>query len=211
MINFPCPSCGAEVKFRSKVSVFGVCAYCRATLVRNDLNFETLGKMAELMPDMSPLQLGTGGVYNKKVFEIIGRVKISWSDGNWNEWYVAFDDGTFGWLAEAQGNYMVSFDISSTANFPPKEKLVSGQEYNIVGGKKFEIEDIKDAVLSGSEGELPFKAIYGEKTCCVDLIGDKGEFASLSYSGEGKFAYLGKYVPVEELKFSNLRSLDGWS
>jgi uncharacterized protein (DUF983 family) len=53
-----CPSCGAPVVFKSASSVFAVCEYCQSTLVRHDQNLEDIGKMAALVEDRSPLQLG---------------------------------------------------------------------------------------------------------------------------------------------------------
>src|SRR6266702_4317560 len=58
-----CPSCGASVDFKSAASILAVCEYCRSTLVRQDINVENIGKMAELKLDGSPLQLGAQGTY----------------------------------------------------------------------------------------------------------------------------------------------------
>ena len=97
-----CPSCGAEVTFQSAHTVFTVCKYCQSTLVRKDLKLEDLGKMAQLKDDPTPLQLGTSGK-RKGEFTLIGRVRVEWERGFWNEWYLRFDDGREGWLADAQG------------------------------------------------------------------------------------------------------------
>src|SRR5688572_12411014 len=107
MLKLNCPSCAATIVFKSRVSVLAVCSYCKSAVVRHDLNVENLGKMAELPPDMSPLQLGTRGKYEGTSFEIVGRLKVAWEEGTWNEWYLLFDSGRDGWLAEAQGFYGV--------------------------------------------------------------------------------------------------------
>jgi hypothetical protein len=72
MLKLPCPACGAELAFASRTSVFAVCAYCRSTVVRRDVNLETLGKMAELAPDLSPLQLGVRGKFEGKGYKVSG-------------------------------------------------------------------------------------------------------------------------------------------
>ncbi|MBP6279063.1 MAG: DUF4178 domain-containing protein, partial [Rhodocyclaceae bacterium] len=56
-----CPACGAPVVFKSSVSFHAVCEFCRSTLVRHGGNLENLGKMADLLEDASPIQLGTEG------------------------------------------------------------------------------------------------------------------------------------------------------
>src|SRR5690349_21816400 len=104
-----CPSCGAKVQFKSSASFFAVCDHCRSTLLRQDLNIENLGVMADLKPDGSPIQLGTGGRYLNVHFTVIGRIQLQYENGIWNEWHLLFDDGRTGWLGEAQGIYTVTF------------------------------------------------------------------------------------------------------
>ncbi len=111
MKKYNCPSCAAEVVFQSSLSVYAVCKYCNSMIVRRDVDVESIGTMAALPDDMSPLQIGTGGFYNDLRFTIIGRMKIGWDDGVWNEWFLYTDDGRRGWLAEAQGSYGISFEL----------------------------------------------------------------------------------------------------
>jgi hypothetical protein len=205
-----CPACGAELQFKSRISVFGVCSYCHSTVVRHDLNLEALGKMAELPADMSPLQIGTRGQYESKNFEIVGRLKIGWEDGNWNEWYVVFDDGRDGWLAEAQGFYMMSFAVSDLSSIPDKSSLYPGLTLRLMSRQGFLVDDIKEATCIGSEGELPFSGVQGRKSTSVDLSGPDNLFACIDYSDEGVRLYAGKYLDFEKFKFSFLREFDGW-
>ena len=78
-------------------------------VVVRDAKVETMGVMAELPPDLSPFQIGTTGEWNGKGFEIIGRVRVEWEQGSWNEWCLLYDATVIGWLAEAQGLLMISF------------------------------------------------------------------------------------------------------
>jgi hypothetical protein len=87
-----CPSCGAAVVFRSAASIFAVCEYCNSTLVRHDQKLEDIGKMAALVEDRSPLQLGTEGRWQGLHFALIGRIQMRYSQGLWNEWHLMFDD-----------------------------------------------------------------------------------------------------------------------
>jgi hypothetical protein len=178
-------------------------------LVRHDVNLEAIGKMAELLPDMSPLQIGARGKYQGTCFELVGRLKVSWQDGNWNEWYALFDDGKCGWLAEAQGFWMMSFEQS--ADNPPELKELHPEKTVTLGkGLAFQVTDIKDTVCQGSEGELPMRSPKGRKSASVDLSGPKDEFACLDYSDDGIRAYIGRYVEFEDFKFQGLREIDGW-
>jgi hypothetical protein len=207
-MRFNCPACSAEVLFKSKSSIFGVCSYCSSTLVRRDMNLETLGKMAQLPPDVSTLQIGTMGTYKNIRFEIIGRKKMSWEDGYWNEWFMMFDDGKEGWLAEAQGFLAVSFKTESV--LIPEKNQINIESKIQINKMIFEAEDIKEAVCSGSSGELPNQSLKGEKSLCVDLVSTEGKFLSIVYGPDKIEAYVGEYVEFDELKLMNLREIDGW-
>ena len=204
---FPCPSCGAEVKFASAVTVFSVCAFCKAMVVRHDVNIEAIGKMAVLMEDISPLQIGSGGRFEGVCFTVIGRVKVMWDEGVWNEWYVFFDDGRYGWLAEAQGFWMMSFPA---IDIPvPRQKFKIGDTL-MLKGLRYTLDDMRHASCQASEGELPFQAIPGRRTLRMDFTGSAGIFACMEVDKEDRALYLGRYVDFDELNFSNLRELRGW-
>jgi hypothetical protein len=208
-MNLLCPACGAEVAFKSRFSIFGVCSFCNSTLVRHDINLENFGKMADLPQDMSPLQIGTTGVFEKSKFEIIGRQKIGWESGSWNEWYLYFDNGKDGWLADAQGFYMMSFQYTDHLILPQLSSLNAGVPVTL-NGQEFMVDDIREVTCIGSQGELPLRSVKGRKSTSVDLVGKNEKFANIDYSPECNRLFLGKYVDFDNFNFMNLRQIDGW-
>lgn len=211
MLNSPCPSCGGELSFRSKQSVFVVCSYCRSNIVRHDLDLELIGEVADLPADMSPIQLGTMGRYSGASFHVSGRVIYSWEDGVWNEWYLYFNDGRTGWLSEAQGEFAVSFPLE-TQNIPEEKSLRIGKEFRV---KKniYRVADIKKVVYAGSEGELPFKALKGYCSTVYDFVNKDSKFLTLEFPSEGNgspLGYYGSYVSLARLSPQNLRMFEGW-
>lgn len=176
-------------------------------LVRHDMDLESLGKMAQIPDDVSPLKIGTRGKYKNTAFEIVGRLKVAWSEGYWNEWFLLFDGGGQGWLAEAMGLFMLSAESEETKRVPKLADIRAGAEYQITPSKKFFVDDIKEAVCIGSEGELPFKGVNGRKTTSVDLSNNSGEFANIEYSEDGIHLYTGRYIDFDNLELSNLRDL----
>lgn len=204
-----CPSCGAEVRFASSVSIFAVCSHCRSMLVRHDMDLEALGEMAQLPGDVSPLKIGSRGRYSGTRFEVIGRLKVAWSEGYWNEWFLRFEDGMHGWLGEAMGFFMLSFEERKTGGLPARSSLVPGKEYPVAPGRKFTVDDIRETVCIGSEGELPFRGLAGRKATSVDLSSVTGGFANIEYSAQDSVRlYVGRYVKFDDLEWSNLRDLD---
>jgi Domain of unknown function (DUF4178) len=209
MVQVLCPSCGGPVLFQSAVSVFAVCPYCTSMLVRHDLDIESLGKMAVLTEDSSPLQVGSSGRYDGVHFQLIGRVRQEWSEGSWNEWFALFDDARRGWLAEFQGFYSMNFEADSTEEIPPISQVSPGMIIPI-RAVDYHVDDMKQVRCAGSQGELPFRAIRNRASVSVDLSSDPNGYGCIEYADEEVRFFAGTYCDLDQLAFQNLRQLDGW-
>ena len=210
MLSAACPGCGGEITFRSKTSVLCVCRFCRSNIVRHDIDLEVIGKQAELMEDMSPLQIGVNGKYRNKSFQILGRQILSWSDGLWNEWYIAFSDGTDGWLAEAQGEFSILLAPETRVKLPLPHEIdqLSSFPYK---SSKFEIVDRKKIKCLGSEGELPFKTVEGSQSTVYDYSDNKNGFASIEVDATSEVhIYIGEFTSLGSLRVSGIRYFSGW-
>ncbi|MEA3208323.1 MAG: hypothetical protein QOE70_1380 [Chthoniobacter sp.] len=209
--TYDCPQCGAPVKFQSSIAVFVVCEHCRSMVVRRDANVESMGTMAELPPDLSPLQIGTRGEWQGSAFELVGRVRVEWEEGSWTEWCALFPNDKTGWVAEAQGFFMVSFETSEPALPSAPGELEPGASLR-VAGRPWTVVDVKRATCLAGEGELPFVAPPGQQRLGADLTGADGAFATIEfYDGEAPRLYVGSYAEFEELRFANLRPVPGWT
>lgn len=223
MPSFACPSCGAELKFRSGASVSAVCDYCQTLAVRTDSGLEDLGKVAALPPDMTPFQVGTQAYDGSVAISLLGRLRLAWADGFWSEWYFVGDDGRQGWLAEAQGTYALSYEYDKPLDDDARriiDRLTRPDMRDAVGikltleGRPYTVTDRKDAVCIGCEGELPLVSPRGRQTVCFDFMGRPDHFASLEIARERDqpmHLYVGRYVDWDDLKASNLRAVEGWS
>ena len=175
------------------------------------MNLDLVGKMAELQDDMTPLQIGSSGVYDGKNFDVIGRLKVGYSDGVWNEWYTIFADGGEGWLAEAQGFWAMCFPVNpKDAYLPNLDKIKPGLSMTIPSYGSFDVSDIREVVCRYSEGELPMNAVQRRTSTSVDLTGGDDEFATIEYAQDCTRIFVGAYQDFDEFKFQYLRELDGW-
>ncbi len=206
-----CPSCGAVITFRSAVSILTVCEYCKSTLIRHDLELENIGTMAELLPDSSPIQLGTEGVYRKSRFAVVGRIQLRYGQGIWNEWYLLFDNQRGGWLGETLGNYSVTFSIQPPEPLPSFPELRAGAHVNLKG-RTFQVTNIETARCVAGEGELPIRVGAGYDAPVVDLQAAGNVFATLDYSETPPLVFVGEQVHFGDLKLSRLREVMpvGW-
>jgi uncharacterized Zn finger protein (UPF0148 family) len=199
-----CPACGAPVLFRSGTSLVAVCGFCTSTLVRHGEEVENIGKMAALQDDPTRVQIGTEGVYRKVHFGVIGRIQLQYDAGLWNEWHLMFDDGNTGWLGEAQGEYFVTFK-RDTGQLPGFYDLQPGQTHTI-NNQVFEVTDLQQGQCIAGQGELPFKVGPGYPANTADLRAG-GAYATIDYSEDPPYFFIGEKVSFDELKLSNL--LDG--
>jgi hypothetical protein len=193
----------------SAQSLLAVCGYCRATLIRRDLDVEQVGTMAALLEDVTPLRLGAEGVWRGTHFAVVGRLQVRWDGGRWNEWYCVFDDGRGGWLGEAAGEFSVSFETTVAEPLPAWKSLGPGTLVTL-GGVAYEVTDRREAEVIGGEGELPFRVDAGWKTATADLRTPTTRFATLDYSDEPPRVYIGEVVDVATLGLRGLRELDRW-
>ena len=200
-----CPSCGAAITFQSAISILTVCAYCKSTLIRHDLEMENIGKMAELLPDSSPIQLGSEGVYRKTRFQVVGRIQLRYGQGIWNEWYVLFDNQRGGWLGETLGNFAVTFLIQPPEPLPPVAELRAGQALSLQG-RAFQVTNIETARCVAGEGELPIRVGAGYDAPVVDLQARGNVFATLDYSENPPLVFVGEQVRFDDLQLRQLRA-----
>src|SRR5262245_39112550 len=149
-----CPSCGAPVQFRWSGAAQTVCAFCRSILVRTDIEVQNVGKVGDLPPDPSPIQVLTEGVYKGKGFQVIGRIIYEWENGGWNEWHIVLSDGVSGWLSDAQLQYAISFRYDPRIPIP-RDELYPGKSVTF-GNIAYQVKTITTARYKGVEGELTF-------------------------------------------------------
>src|SRR6202030_4423416 len=109
-----CPNCGAKIVFQWSCSVQTVCTYCKSILVRTDVDLKKVGRVADLPPDSSPIQLNTEGIYDNKAFVVIGRILYEYDQGGSNEWHITMNDGRSAWLSDAQNEFAISFAADTT-------------------------------------------------------------------------------------------------
>jgi hypothetical protein len=201
-----CPSCGAPVDFKSTASFHAVCGFCRSTLVRHGADLENLGRMADLLVDASPLQLGSEGRYKGVHFALIGRIQLKYEAGLWNEWHILFDDQRGAWLSDANGEYVLTYLTPPSTTIPPYAELPLDQSIQLAS-RDWVVTNREEALCIAGEGELPFAFGAGYPAELIDLrtTDDSGGFASIDYSETTPLLFIGETVNFAELNLTNLR------
>jgi hypothetical protein len=195
-----CPNCGAPNEFTAGASVSKVCPYCRHVILRTDRDWRNLGRAADLANTPSRLSVGDRGTVRGVAFEVVGRVQLDYGSGPWDEFYVSFSSGTWGWIAEAQGNLYVTQLSQEPIAVPPASALELDQPVAIGRYGTFKVAERRTARVLTAEGELPFQP--APQRFYADLHGPGGAFATFDY-GDGTRppeVFLGHQVPVAEVQ-----------
>ncbi|WP_050462430.1 DUF4178 domain-containing protein [Herbaspirillum autotrophicum] len=210
MQNVSCPSCGAQVAFRSHASVMAVCEFCKTTILKDADSVKDIGRMSDVLQDYSPIQIGTSGVQDGRAFTVIGRIQLRYPAGIWNEWYLYTEDGRESWLSDASGLYTLT-----TAQTPPADStglpeftaLTPAHAY-VIAAEQYVASDIRTADCIGGQGELPFSVHQGWQARVADFRrGSK--FVTLDYSDAGPpKIYAGVAVALDQLNCQLLREDD---
>jgi predicted RNA-binding Zn-ribbon protein involved in translation (DUF1610 family) len=156
-----------------------LCGYCQTVVAQRNLNVEALGRVSALPPDQTPLQIGAVGKVAGKQFSLIGRIRVTWGNGAWNEWYAHFGDGHYGWVAETQGFFIISWQLPLPPGLLKVPGLtVAGRTIHLPKGA-YHVVDAKNAQALGGEGELPFAPTDELTWQTVELAGENQRFISL--------------------------------
>jgi hypothetical protein len=177
-----------------------VCGYCKALAARKDRDPELIGKVADLVDTGSPLAMGAKGHFTGRSFTLAGRVQLKHPLGGvWDEWYLALDDGRWGWLAEAQGRFYLSFTQTPDQALPSVTSLQAGDMADLGPDGQWAVGEVSEATFHSAEGEIPWAVEPGGSYRYADLSGKNGAFATLDYSEEPPLFFLGRQIDLKEL------------
>lgn len=205
-----CPACAAPVEFQSSSSLVAICDFCQTVVARADKKVEDHGKVADLVLSDSPIRRGATGKFRGKPFDVVGRVQYTHpAGGYWNEWYLSFTNGKWGWLADAQGKLYLTSErsLKSGVEVPPFESLEPSSEVNLTKDLTLTVAEVGEARPVSAEGEIPWDFRPNVEHRYADLHGPAGEFATLDYSRSEVAFYLGREVQLAELEIAD----EGWA
>ncbi|MGF6147597.1 NAD-dependent DNA ligase C4 zinc finger domain [Kingella potus] len=209
LFHTDCPSCGAPVGAHSATAVTLVCPYCNSMLVREAGGVTDKGRDSALLEDYSPLQIGTQGRWGTQPFSLIGRLQMHYDAGVWNEWYVLFDDGSTGWLAEAGDIYVFTRPTPAPPRLPEFDRIRAGFTTFDFQNKRFTASDVREVTLShaAAQGELPFE-LAADRTSRVADWRCENIFFTTDYSDNPPAFYLGSAVKLDDLRLQYTRTAD---
>src|SRR5688572_16730904 len=202
-IQANCPSCAAPIEFQKGSTIVLICPFCRSAVARTDRGLNDLGKVAEIADSQSPLKLGLKGEYLGNRFELTGRAQLRHEMGGyWDEWYATFSNGWVGWLAEAQGRFYLTFyqPLPEGVSLPSFAGLQLGQTLpEIPNPTPLMVQEKGRGTTLAADGQIPYKLTPGERFEYADLAGKNNAFATIDYSLDPPWVFVGSQVTLEEI------------
>ncbi|MCC6806665.1 MAG: DUF4178 domain-containing protein [Deltaproteobacteria bacterium] len=203
-----CPACGAVVVFNVSTSLVTVCKACGSIVGRGDQKLEDLGKAGRLTETGAILEQELIGKYEGKRFQLTGRTQNKHEAGGvWDEWYAHFDDGRWGWLAEAQGKYYLTFEVEKAPKLLGFDQILLGRPIGGLPGAPTWIAAEKGVAKAiAAEGELPFRLEPNTSFRFTDLSGKGGAFATIDYGESPPKLYVGREVTLADIGITPKKS-----
>lgn len=193
-----CPQCGAAVTFGLASTPSLVCPYCQAVVVRTDEGVRAGGKMSDLVPTASPLEVGDTITVEGRAATVVGRSQRDWGQGPWDEFYVSFADGATAWLSRAQGRWYALGRVDSThVNLPHFHQLEVGSRGSFAPDPtSWTVDEKRSSRLVSAKGEFDSVLVPNEVNSYVDLSAEGAKFATIDYGDftERPVFYMGRIL-----------------
>ena len=181
-------------------------------MARTDRGLDDLGKVAEIADSASPLKIGLQGDFKGHKFELTGRAQLRHELGGfWDEWYATFSNGWVGWLAEAQGKFYMTFfqPLPEGRRVPDFQNLQVGQQIEeIPGNTPLMVTEKGTATSVAADGEIPYRLTPNEKSDYADLSGAGNAFATIDYSENPAWVFVGQQVSLDEMGLGSAKSAE---
>lgn len=201
--TFECPSCGAPVQQSFPGSKTLVCGHCGQTSHLNADSLQAVGDQHLLIDYGSVFAIGKTGQHFGREFLVLGRIRIDYEDGFWDEWYIQYlDNGEAGWIQEDDGGFVV-FEQAKELNHRINLDTIKVGAFTDFGGQwePVFVTSKSKAQVNGGEGELPFRIIPGQQADFVEGIAN-GEVISIELLAEDNILFIGKPLKLQEVELS---------
>lgn len=129
--------------------------------------------------------------------------------GYWDEWYATFSNGWVGWLAEAQGRFYLTFfqPLPQGASLPSYESLQLGQFVTEIPSQTpLMVQEKGVATSVAADGEIPYQLTPNEESPFADLAGKSNAFATIDYSMDPPWVFVGQQVTLEDIGLGDAKS-----
>lgn len=196
--KFSCPACGAPLTLQNRFVKIVTCDFCHQVSLVKDNGLDPTGKTAKLTELPSRLYLDATGAIGGMRFRVLGRLRYQYAAGFWDEWFLLNDGNRPAWLVEDEGTYTLFYREPITVPPPPFATIQVGGALRVNQYNVFVVEK-RAATISGSEGQLGFLMLPGEKVNYVDGAAN-GQALCLEYAENEIELLVGQTYSYDDLQ-----------
>lgn len=178
-----CPSCGVAIENMSAHTRSLQCPHCANWVYFGSNGWVAGGVFDHALDAPSMLHTGRCGKLAARNFVVAGRIRISYEDGFWDEWWLEFEDGNHQWLEEDEGSYRLH-DAVQPESKPDNAVFMAAKVGSTIGidSDNWFVAERIDAEVTATQGTLPLAIIPGEQLVCIEVFGG-GKKMSIEASG----------------------------
>jgi Domain of unknown function (DUF4178) len=196
--HIECPNCAAPLEVSSAGEVqTQVCEYCGA---QNDLTGAEAVVLGVNPKDFDPgfwFEIGQGGTFRNKRYEICGRMLFEDDEGYEAREYLLYSpEEGYLWLAEEKGHFVLNRPTQQAPAYDPFR--MAPKQGVKVGAQTFQFYEWGTSKLVYVDGALPWQACSGDRSNYADLIAPPQMFGVETDGNEVEY-FLGWYMTAEEV------------
>lgn len=193
-----CPTCGAPLPARNPGIAMAVCEYCGGVAYWNEHGLSGTGKRSMLSEGFTRLYRGATGTLRGQRFRVEGRVRYSFGQGFWDEWYVSGADGSAAWLTE--DDHELALQTPYDGAGVDTRRLAPGHTFQL-GGSSFVVLEVGQARCIGVEGSLPDTILPDDEYEYLDATSPDGrQSLGIELDDDGTpTLFLGQWLGHHEL------------
>lgn len=205
-----CTDCKATVRFATDGSWARTCSSCQSLVLRSGDRYAVgLPRMA-VLPDLSPMAVGSVGSFAGAEFRIVGRMRVEGANGYRNFWSLQGRDLPYRWLVHAYGTYALM--AKWPGQFPKSEMrgIKPNRSMKLDDGLDYCAEMLDNSFRFAFEGELmePLQLPYTIELEAGRAPNDKVIVHVMADAGLE--ALVGIMVDFEELHFEHSPTWARW-
>lgn len=204
-----CSDCGKMLPVSR--SLYRVCSSCQSVLENAGNRYNALMKSGIMPEDMTPLRVGTRGIWQEKPFEIKGRIRFDFMQGYCNQWYIVYNNNQWGWLQEMYGDYCVLLDTPVAIPAAKLSRAKPGKQVKFPGIEPaLTLQAMYNGTRFTCEGELPALPAQASAWIRLEYCYASRTVIVHTYSKDNIIALQGVNVEVSQLKLTGLRTSAEW-
>ena len=218
-----CPACGSSNSGITALTRSIECAQCGQWIHFNNNIWSSTGRFEHEIDAPGFLRTGRAGLLQQVRFHVAGRVRLGYKRGHWDEWWLAFEDGTGCWIEEDDGNYLLHTEVSLNDTQTDDAKnsgalnTAAALEFRVdtealqathvgqfidAGNERWFVTETGNATVLGAEGQLPVSVSPGLTMRYLDAVTGGRELA-IELWPEGALASISTLLDATTLRWDS--------